>query len=96
MRSSVSIIRGTNDKPASSQTLVKFFSENSSYQGHLFIGYPIIGISEGRYSIDALWVSPDKGLVIFDLVEGLNLGDYSQRQDDAANKLEAKLKLAAS
>lgn len=92
MNSSVSIIRGTNDKPASSQALVKFFSGNSGYQGHLFIGYPIIGTSEGRYSIDALWVSPDKGLVIFDLVEGTNPDGYSQRQDDAANKLEAKLK----
>lgn len=92
MNSPVSIIRGTNDKPASSQALVKFFSGNSGYQGHLFIGYPIIGTSEGRYSIDALWVSPDKGLVIFDLVEGFNLGDYNQRQDNVVNKLEAKLK----
>lgn len=92
MNSSVSIIRRTNDKPASSQALVKFFSSNSGYQGHLFIGYPIIGTSEGRDSIDALWVSPDKGLVIFDLVEGSNLGDYTRRQDNVANKLEAKLK----
>ncbi len=92
MSSSVSISWGTNGKPVSSQALVKFFSGNSDYLGHLFIGYPIIGTSEGRYSIDALWISPDKGLVIFDLVEGTNPGGYSQRQDDAANKLEAKLK----
>ena len=92
MKSSVSIIQGINDKPASSQALVNFFSENPKYQGHLFIGYPLIGTPEGRYSIDALWVSPDTGLVIFDLIEGLKPGDYDHKQDDAANKLEAKLK----
>lgn len=92
MSSSISIIRGTNDKPVSSQALVTFFSKGSGYRGHLFIGYPIIGTSEGRHPIDALLVSPDKGIVVFDLVEGPELDDYGARQDDSANKLEAKLK----
>lgn len=92
MSHSMSIIRGTNDKPASSQLLVRFFSKCSNYNGHLFIGYPIIGTSEGRHPIDALLVAPDKGIVIFDLVEGTEPGDYGMRQDDSANKLEARLK----
>lgn len=92
MSHSMSIIRGTNDKPASSQSLVKFFSEHRAYNGHLFIGYPIIGTSEGRHPIDALLVSPDMGLIIFDLVEGPDPSDYGLRQDDSANKLEARLK----
>ena len=90
--SPVSIIRGTNDKPVASQVLVKFFSEHPDYQGQLLIGYPIIGAPDGRHPIDALLISPDKGLVIFDLVEGNDPGDYCYRQDDAANKLEARLK----
>ena len=92
MSHSLSIIRGTNDKPASSQALVKFFSEQPDCDGNLFVGYPIIGTSEGRHPIDALLVSPEKGIVIFDLVGGTEPGDYGLRQDDAANKLEARLK----
>ena len=73
---SVSIVRGTNDKPVSSQKLVESFSGCADLSGELFIGYPIISTPEGRHPIDALWVSPDKGLVIFDLIEDPNPGDY--------------------
>jgi superfamily I DNA and RNA helicase len=58
----------------------------------LFIGYPIISTPEGPHRIDALLVSPNRGLVVFDLVEGTELGNYQERQDDSANKLEARLK----
>ena len=37
-------------------------------------------------------MSPDLGVVIFDLVEGTELGEYESRQDDSANKLEARLR----
>ena len=86
------IVRGTNSKPVSSEALAKFFVEHAGYEGQLFIGYPIIGTPEGRYPIDALWVSPQSGIVIFDLIEGNDPGKFLERQDDAANKLEAKLK----
>lgn len=59
----------------------------------MFLGYPIIGTAEGKYTIDAIWLTPRKGIVIFDLVEGRALGDYQQRQDEAANLLEAKLRV---
>ena len=86
------IVRGTNSKPVSSEALAKFFVEHTGYEGQLFIGYPIIGTPEGRYPIDALWVSPQSGIVIFDLIEGNDPGKFRERQDDAANKLEAKLR----
>jgi len=89
---SVNIIQGTNDKPVSSRELARSFSEDRSLSGHLFIGFPIIGTAEGRHPIDALLVSADKGIVIFDLIEGTEPGDYGKRQDDSANKLEARLK----
>ncbi len=88
----LSIVRGTNAKPVASRALVELFNALPSASGQLFIGYPIIGTSEGRYPIDALWISPHKGLVTFDLIEGLTPGDYGKRQDDAANKLESRLK----
>lgn len=89
---SISIVQGTNDKPASSQSLVSLISGRADLSGHLFIGYPIIGTSEGRHPIDALLVSAEKGIVIFDLIEGTDPSDYGLRQDDSANKLEARLK----
>lgn len=88
----VSITRGTNDKPVTSEALTKAFRDITEISGHLFIGYPIIGTPEGRHPIDALLVSPEKGVIIFDLIEGADPGAYGSRQDDSANKLEARLK----
>jgi superfamily I DNA and RNA helicase len=92
MNAGIVVISGSNKKPVSSEALKKFFIEQSDYQGHLFIGYPIIGTPDGRYPIDALWISKEYGIVIFDLIEGSEIGNYQIRQDDAANKLESKLK----
>ena len=90
---SITIVRGTNNKPVSSQELLRLIRGERDLSGNLFVGYPIIGTSEGRHPIDALLVSPDKGIVIFDLIEGSDPGDYEGRQDDSANKLEARLKV---
>ena len=92
MASRISISRGTNKKPVASEALVKFFSEYEGCSGQLMIGYPIIGTAEGRYPIDAILVSPEKGIIVFDLIEGTNPENYDFRQDDSANKLEARLK----
>jgi len=92
MNQKITVVRGTNDKPVSSDMLVKFFVENNKYEGQLFIGYPIVGTPEGKYPIDAIWVSPKCGIVVFDLIEGKDTGDFQERQDDAANKFESKLK----
>ncbi|MDE2793895.1 MAG: helicase, partial [Gemmatimonadota bacterium] len=34
----------------------------------------------------------ERGLVVFDLIEGSDLGDFRTRQDEAANLLDAKLR----
>jgi superfamily I DNA and RNA helicase len=88
----VSVIQGTNNKPVSSRALVSSFSALNNENGELFIGYPIVASPDGRYPIDAVWVSPNRGLIIFDLVEGLDPSGFEARQDDLANKLEARLK----
>ena len=87
----VSISQGTNNKPVASNELVKLFSALKNENGELFIGYPVIASPDGRYPIDAVWVSPNRGLIIFDLVQGDPSG-FQDRQDDLANKLEARLK----
>ena len=89
---SVTIVRGTNDKPAASSELASTMVDCRDFSGQLFIGYPIVRTPEGRHRIDALLVSPDRGLVVFDLVEGAALDGYQARQDDSANRLEARLR----
>ncbi len=89
---SIEIVRGLSDKPVAGQELVDLASKWTEESGKLFIGYPIIGTPEGRHQIDALLVTLSKGIVVFDLIEGSDTGDFRSRQDDSANKLEAKLK----
>lgn len=85
--------KGLNHKPVSTEALIQILSSHNELTGECFFGYPLIATPEGKYSLDATLVDPAKGVVIFDLVEGNNLGDYKERQDDLANKLEAKFKL---
>lgn len=90
---SVDIVRGANNKPVSSKELDRLLSNQADLSGTLFIGYPIISTPGGRHKIDAIFIGLDTGIVIFDLVEGKQINnDYEQRQDDSANKLEARLK----
>ncbi|HEL0027010.1 TPA: DEAD/DEAH box helicase [Streptococcus equi subsp. zooepidemicus] len=88
----LNIIMGATQKPLASEELKNFFTENKNLEGYLYIGYPIIGTVEGAFPIDALWISKEHGLVIFNLVENKDIENYQAIQDDCANKFEAKLK----
>ena len=89
----VEAVRGTSRKPASSQVLDDLISRQTDLSGRLYIGYPIISTAEGPHAIDALLITPDKGIVAFDLIEGTDAGNYGSRQDDSANRLEARLRV---
>lgn len=89
---SITVVRGTNKKPAASRALTELLAHRGDLSGELFIGYPIIRTADGGYPIDALLISSETGIVAFDLIEGKSLDDYPTRQDDSANKLEAYLK----
>jgi superfamily I DNA and RNA helicase len=93
MNTDVTFVRGTNGKPVASQVLEDSLSNITDLCGECFFGYPLIATPEGKFAIDAALVSPDKGIILFDLVEGTQVGSYSERQDDIANKIEARLKL---
>ena len=88
----IEIVRGTTRKPASSRVLDEVIARQKGLSGQLFIGYPTIATSEGPHPIDALLILENKGIIIFDLVEGPITCGYQDRQDDSANKLEARLK----
>ena len=87
----ITTVWGSTDKPVSSKQLATLLVGDESVEGTLYIGYPIIGTPEGSFPIDALLVSPTKGLVLFNLIEGRTLDDYGAAQDEAFNKVQAKL-----
>ncbi len=93
MKAKLNITRGTNDKPVATEALIQFLEGLEGISGEVFIGYPLIASPDGKYSIDATLVSPSKGVILFDLIEGDGIADYKERQDDLANKVESKLKL---
>ena len=89
----INVIQGATTKPVSSQKLANLLSKDTGFDGELYIGYPVLATPNGAYPIDALLLSPKKGAVVFNIVEGTTLPEeYREEQDDAANKLEAKLR----
>ena len=88
----VNIIRGDLDKPVSSSRLADYFESISDIEGNLYLGYPIIGTSQGGYQIDALLVSKQNGIVIFNIIEGTSpSSDIEEVQDESVNKIQSKL-----
>ena len=80
------------EKPESSKSLADELSSIEGLTGYLYLGYPVIGSPTGPMKFDALLVSDKAGLVGFDLVEGVDLGDFQSRQDDIASMLDVRLK----
>src|SRR5580692_9825300 len=87
----ITTVWGATDKPVSSRRLVETLTPANSLEGTLYIGYPIIGTPEGSFPIDALLVSPVLGLVLFSVIEGKDLSNFASIQDEAYNKMQAKL-----
>ncbi len=89
----INVIWGSTKKPVSSEQLAEYFrAAGDAYDGELYVGYPIIAAPIGAFPIDALWISRERGLVIFSIVEGTTIEDYSLAQDESANRLETKLR----
>ena len=92
----VEIIRGTTPKAICGDALEKIFRDGDDagkLTGQLYIGYPIFATPEGKYPIDAIFISPTKGVILINFVDGTEIpSDYQDLQDDVCNKLEAKLR----
>jgi len=74
----ISTVWDSTDKPVSSRQLAVILSAENDLDGTLYIGYPIIGTPKGSFPIDALLVSPTKGLLLFSVVEGKTRPDYNE------------------
>ncbi|RKX63668.1 MAG: helicase [Thermodesulfobacteriota bacterium] len=89
----VEIINGATKKIAISNILKEFFGDELTFEGILYIAYPILFAGEESITIDALWISPQYGILIFDFIEtDEELKNYSERQDKIYSLLDGKLR----
>ena len=84
------VVRGDNGKPESTSILLAELTQ-LPIEGQVLTGYPIMKSHDGAYTIDAILISPDFGIACFDIVEGTDISDYEDRQDEAYNRLTARL-----
>lgn len=86
------ISHGSVEAQAAASSLAAYFAAADAPQGgYLMIGYPLSNTPD-LPPVDAVFVSPDKGVVVFDLVDGSEIEGYEERQDNAATVVEIKLK----
>ena len=83
----INTIWGSTQKPASSRRLSQLLNLAPDLGGDLYVGYPVLGTPDGAFPFDALLLSPEHGLIAFDIVEGREIGGYKERQDDLYAKL---------
>jgi superfamily I DNA and RNA helicase len=87
----INTVWGTTSKPVASKQLSDLLERMPKVQGTLYVGYPVIGTPDGPFPFDAVLMSPEKGLVVFQVIEGKTLGAYEQVLDESFTKLQAKL-----
>ena len=87
------IVWGSTRKPVASRSLANAIERHyKNDPGFLYVGYPVLSAAEGVNSIDALWVSPEHGIIIFHMIEGRETAGYEAIQDEFANNLETKFR----
>ena len=77
----IDIIRGASNKPVSTDKLIDFLERSKIQDGVLFTGYPIVGSIEDRSSLDALLISSEHGVIVFDIVEEPDISEREKIRD---------------
>jgi len=93
----VDIIEGivSEEKQLAKSKLIEFFKNNDKYNGKLYIGYPIYYNDGESIVIDAVWISKQYGVIIFDLENYLDIENKDEIIDwqiKLINTIEADLR----
>ena len=89
---SIDIVFGTTNKPIASNELARIIRSINDADGLLYIGYPVVATVDGPYLIDALLITQQHGIVIFDLIDSADdVEGFHVRQDETANKVLSRL-----
>lgn len=88
----IQIRSGSTTKPAASEQLKEAVSELcGNIDGILYIGYPVFFVAGESVALDALLVSPDIGVVVFDIVEEPTLENRCEVRDEIYGKMQSQL-----
>lgn len=76
----IDIVRGAIKNPEASRELVNaIIGIQSGFNGTLFLGYPLMATSESIVTIDALFISKEKGLVAFIFDDGFDCEEHQNQ-----------------
>jgi len=81
----IDIIRGASEKPASTEALISFLEQCNIPEGILYTGYPIVGSINDKSSMDAILLSSNHGIIVFDIVEEPEVSDREELLDELYN-----------
>ncbi len=89
------VIRGASKKEVSTSQLIEalqgIFSTPDKNEGLLYIGYPILSTVVGGLTLDAVLVTENQGMIVFDLIEGTTCGDRAEDRDKIFANTQSRL-----
>jgi len=85
------VIRGAIEKLAYTELLIKKIEE-SKIDGILYTGYPVIGGVLEKFKIDAMLLSKEHGLIVFNINQSTTFEDKTDIHDSIYNNIESRLK----
>ncbi|MBD5484983.1 MAG: ATP-binding domain-containing protein [Lachnospiraceae bacterium] len=89
----LNIIKGATNKQVLADELIEILEE-MELDGYIYIGYPVLGGLDGKIKVDALLISKQQGLVIFDLDMSSDESVENKEilLDELYNNMESRLK----
>lgn len=92
MTSAIKIIHGENGKPAASEALIEALCKVEGISGTCHFGAPFIQLDLETIALDAVLISPNVGVVIFDLLDSpTDYENIEDRQDALFHGLQGHL-----
>lgn len=89
----LTIVNGVTDKKPLADEVIDILN-SMNLDGYFYLGYPVLGGTDGKIKVDALLVCKQYGLVIFDLEMSSeeDVDAKLQLLDELYNNMESKLK----